>query len=446
MGGFGFSAFFGTGAGPLFVAAADFDRDGSLDLAVANSGANTVSILLANGLGGFAPATNFAAGTYPQSITIADFNGDAKLDLVTANYTSNDVSLLLGTGSGSFGAPASLLIPNTPPAGVSSPTSVTAGDFNGDGKLDLAVTAETSRTVVVLIGDGSGSFGPGTSFGVGLDPRAVVSRDFSGDGVADLAVANYNSSTVSILAGNGSGSFATAVNHATGTRPAALAIGDFDGDGKPDLASANYLDTSVSILLNSGACFANCGTFGSATNFGGSGGGTSVAAGDFDRNGILDLAVANGTSNSVSVLLGSGGGSFGAASSHPVGTSPVWIATADFNRDGKLDIATANQTSDSVSVLLGVGVGGFGAAISFAAGTSPSGPQSLAVGDFNKDGGMDLAVTCATSKEVAILLNTTTPGAGTPSFLSSTITSVGNGAGLGPRDHGSPGLAPIHQG
>jgi len=415
--------------GPHYVVAGDFDRDGKLDLAVANGGSNDISILLGNGSGGFGPATNVAAGTYPESIAIGDFDGDGTRDLAVANFDSHDVSILLGNGSGGFGAAVSVSIPATPPALVASPTSVTTADLNGDGKLDLAVTDWTSGRVAILLGNGAGSFGAATTFAVGTAPNAVVAGDFNGDGKPDLAVANYNSGTVSILAGNGSGSFALAFNEVTSS-PIALAVADFNGDGKPDLASAEYGAGLVSILLNRSACFANCGAYGNATSFGGFFGGSSVAAGDFNRDGKLDVAVANGNGNNVTVLLGSGDGSFGLPSNPSAGALPMWVAIADFNSDGKLDLAVASHDSDSVSILMGDGNGGFGTAASFPAGTSPSGPQSLAVGDFNRDGKPDIAVTCGTSKELSILINTATPGFG-PSFASAGNLPVGSG--LGPR-------------
>src|SRR5512139_340998 len=124
---------FHVGIGPLSVAAGDLNGDGTLDLAVANGGSNTVSVLLGTGTGSFAATTNFAVGTNPQSVAVGDFNGDRKLDLAVANASSDTVSILLGTGIGSFGAATDFK------SGGTSPASVAVGDFNGDGTLDLAV-------------------------------------------------------------------------------------------------------------------------------------------------------------------------------------------------------------------------------------------------------------------------------------------------------------------
>jgi uncharacterized protein (TIGR03437 family) len=172
---------------------------------------------------------------------VGDFNGDGKLDLAVANFYGNTVSILLGTGTGSFGAKTDFRTGSTP-------TSVAVGDFNGDGNLDLAVTngdptgffgdAE-SKDVSILLGTGTGSFGAKTDFGTGFSPISVAVGDFNGDGELDLAVANFDSNTVSILLGTGTGSFEARTDFGTGSGPASVAVGDFNGDGKLDLAVAN---------------------------------------------------------------------------------------------------------------------------------------------------------------------------------------------------------------
>lgn len=141
--------------------------------------------------------------------------------------------------------------------------------------------------------------------------------------------------------------------------------------------------------------------FSSATNFAVGTYAFFVAVGDFNRDGNLDLAVANLNSNDVSVLLGTGTGGFGAGTNFAVGDDPYIVAVGDFDRDGKLDLAVANNISANASVLLGTGTGGFGAASNFAAGANP---QSVAVGDFDRDGDLDLAVANNGSANVSVLL------------------------------------------
>ncbi|WP_460952481.1 beta strand repeat-containing protein, partial [Spirosoma daeguense] len=179
-------------------------------------------------------------------------------------------------------------------------------------------------------------------------------------------------------------SFQPAINYNADTTPSSVAVGDFNGDGKLDLVSANRGSNNVSVLLNNGA-----GGFGAAINFPVGSAPSSVAVGDFNGDGRLDLAISNGGSGNVSVLLGNGAGSFGAAINFPVGSYPVSVVVGDINNDGKLDLVTANFTSSTVSVLLGDGLGAFGAAINFPAGDSPA---YAAMGDLNGDGNQDLAI------------------------------------------------------
>jgi hypothetical protein len=361
---------------------------------VANLGTDNVSILLNTTAfpvsGAFGSATNFAAGNGALGVAAGDFNGDGKQDLAVANLETDNVSILLGNGNGTFGTATNFAVGDIP-------ESVAVGDFNRDGKQDLAVANLSSDNVSILLGNGNGTFGTATNFAAGNAPEVVVVADFNGDGRDDLAVANFASDNVSILLGNGNGTFGAATNFAAGDGPRSVAIGDFNGDGRQDLAVANITSDNVSILLGNGN-----GTFGAAINFTAGDGPGSLVVGDFNRDGKQDLAVTNFGSRNVSILLGNGNGTFGAVTNFVVGTNPQSVVVGDFNRDGKQDLAVANQGSNNVSILFGNGNGSFGAAINFAAGIGPFG---VAVGDFNRDGGQDLAVANQFSDDVSILLN-----------------------------------------
>src|SRR6202011_4136467 len=166
---------------------ADFNADEKADLAVADLNGGNVTVLLGNGSGGFTAANGspFAVGSFPQSLAVGDFNGDGKADLAIANNNSNNVTVLLGNGSGGFTTAS-----GRPFAAGSGPRSVAVGDFNGDCKLDLAVANSAGANVTVLLGNGSGGFtaASGSPFAAGSGPYSVAVRDFNADGKADLAI------------------------------------------------------------------------------------------------------------------------------------------------------------------------------------------------------------------------------------------------------------------
>ncbi len=270
-----------------------------------------------------------------------------------------------------------------------------AGDFTGDGDLDLAVANLVDGTVSVLLGNGDGTFGPAVTYAVGSDPCAIVAGDFTGDGSLDLAVANGGDATVSVLLGNGDGTFQNQVTYAVGlptywaaSDPSAIVAGDFTGDGHLDLAVANNsADGTVSVLMGNGD-----GTFQPQVMYAVGSGPDAIVAGDFTGNGRLDLAVADGGaaqpwgagSGGVSVLLGNGDGTFGPQVSYAVGSDPEYIAAGDFTGDGRLDLAVTDGAG--IQILLGNGDGTFQPPVTY----SESG--AIVAGDFTGDGETDLAV------------------------------------------------------
>jgi hypothetical protein len=287
------------------------------------------------------------------------------------------------------------------------PVSVAVGDYNSDGILDLAVANFAGPgSVSVLLGNGDGSFQPARTFATGSEPHSIVAGDFNGDGTVDLAVANFLSGTVSILSGKGDGTFQPATDIPTEPYPVALAAGDFNGDGGIDLAvvclqRVSPSTGSVSVLLGNGD-----GSFQDPQSYAVGFVPAAVAVGDFNGDHHLDLAIANQGANtyqpgSVSVLLGKGDGTFQDAQSYAAGAFPTALAVGDLNKDGNADIALTDARSGTVLILLGDGDGTFQRAANYAVG---AGPQSIAMGDFNSDGIPDLAVVNRYDGTLSILL------------------------------------------
>jgi len=340
--------------------------------------ANAVEFYLSRGGDGtFAAPVNVAAGQSPQSVAVADFNGDGRLDLAVANRNSDDVSILLGNAGGTFSPAVNFAVGITPIA-------VAVGDFNGDGRPDLAISIFDNRTIETFLGLGNGTFARAGNFEVGGNALSLAVSDFNGDGLPDLVTANAQDNTVSILMGAGNGAFDTAVDLVVGTFPQSVVVSDFNGDGRPDLAVANASSSSVSILLSN-----TNGTFAAKVDFAAGSDPRSVVVGDFNGDGRPDLAVANTNGNRISILLGNANGTFGNAVDFVASSGPRSVAVGDFNLDGRLDLAVANFASDNLAVFSGNGNGTFGSAVNFAVGDAP---VSVTVGDFNGDGTPDLAV------------------------------------------------------
>ena len=360
--------------------------------------------------------SDIAAGfDHPIAVAVGDFNADGLQDLAVANHDSNTVSVLLGVGNGDFQE-----APQSPIAVGTTPVWIAVGDFNGDGKPDLAVANVNSDTVSVLLGNGDGTFQAAQTFAVGDGPTSVAVADFNGDGIQDLATGNWFSGDVSVLLGIGNRTFEQPASLPSGVSVISPAVGDFDGDGKLDLAVANYSNNNISVFWGNGD-----GTFQQPPLIVPSGGAlpNCVVVGDLNGDGKLDLAVANsGNPNlippdpgNVAVLLGNGDRTFQAPQTYAVGHTPLTVAVGDFDGDRVPDLAVANfgdsdpKVGDpgNVAVLLGNGDGTFQAPQPFAVGTNP---QFVAVGDFNGDRVDDLAVANFGDKTVSVLLNATVKG------------------------------------
>ncbi len=346
---------------------------------------------LGAGAQGFAAYTSYAGSANTANVVTADFNGDGLLDIAVTAYPSM-VLLYLGNADGTFQSP----IDSSAAANSFTPSGLAAGDVNGDGKLDLVVVDGYDNTVQVLLGDGTGGFALAASGPVGNSPTAVLLGDFNGDGILDIATSNLSDDTVSVLLGEGNGQFGAQIVSPTGTEPLNISAADLNGDGNLDLVTPDLGDGAVAVLLGEGD-----GTFQSPVNYATGNGPCFVAIGDLNNDGNLDLAVTNEDDGTISVLLGGAQGAFQPQTVLATPFGDKQVAIADFNGDGIPDLIAASDNLGStassnsvrvgkVTVLAGNGGGSFQAQQTFPAGDAG---DSLAIGDFNGDGAPDAATT-----------------------------------------------------
>jgi hypothetical protein len=340
-----------VGRNPTSFAIADLNGDGHSDFAVANLGSDDLTVLLGNGAGGFTAAAGspVLAGDAPFAVAAADVNRDGKVDLAVANNASNNLTVLVGDGAGGFSAG-----PGSPVSMGGSPGDVAAADLNGDGNVDLAVPVwQGTWRVAVLLGDGAGHFAPASGSPVGIGGSSGTTKveiaDLNGDGNWDLVVAKSESRLLSILLGDGAGRFGTATSVAAGYGPSAVAIADLNKDRRPDLAVASlYSDrgrsqNKLTIMLGNGS-----GSFRRAAGspFAVPGMPFSIAVADLDADARLDIAVTNSYAgrDSVTVHMGDATGRFRPAVDSPFAVpSPTQIEVAELNGDGKPDFALAGS-------------------------------------------------------------------------------------------------------
>jgi len=335
-------------------AAADADESetaqvGNSGLLVTDLALNQVIAFLSKGDGTFQRFRTYTVGDGPIALGIGDFNGDGKTDWITADYLSNTLTVGLGNGDGTFSRLSSIFL-----IGGVNPSSLAVADFNRDGRLDVAVANFGSDNVTILLGREDGRFAEVFNIPIfGHGPSALAATDLDLDGVLDLAVTNFFSNDVSLLLGNGQGWFAEVRRLQVREGPVALTVADFNRDGRPDIAAASFAHDAISVLLSRPGSL----TF-ARTDLSVGQGPMALVMGEFVP-GTLNLATANFSGNSLSVI--EVGEERSARNVRSVRTlaNPTSLAVGDFNADGRVDIAVVGSPFAQLLTLLNAGDGTF---------------------------------------------------------------------------------------
>jgi hypothetical protein len=350
----------------------------------------------------FGVGASYGAGAGPWGIVSGDFNSDGFPDLAVANHgggygsLGNGVNVLLGKADGTFNNAVHY-------NGGLGPSYLVKGDFDRDGRLDLATSDTDSDGISVLRGNGDGTFQPAITFPVGHLPQEITTADFNRDGHLDFAFPFFGSS-LSVMMANGNGGFNPVVNYQVTAGCQSISTGDFNRDGKLDIVTSSVPGKVVNVLLGNGD-----GTFQSviSSNTGGNSQPRGIVVGDFNRDSKPDVAVAFLVPPSLNIMLGNGAGGF-ALPSYTSGSinTPADVKGGDFNGDGKTDLVTTGIfLGANADVFLGKGDGTMQNPVSF--GSSP-GAISASVADFNGDTRPDLAIVA--NGQVSVVMLNATPG------------------------------------
>jgi cysteine-rich repeat protein len=396
-----------AGDAPRGIGLHDMDSDGDLDIVTSNTTSDDVTVLLNDGAGVFAAPMNFEsrvgwAGEDPRALAIGDINADGVPDVVVANQDTGDMTAVAGLGEGILAPAQTTPVIGSFPQGIAladvtgegrldwvatqtnnntlgrgsqgvggqfflasyfiddGPIGISIGDLDGDDDLDVVTATFDDNEISRVLNTGVGAFSSVASFAASSGTRDVALADVTGDGNLDAVSVSNNSDHIRVFPGNGAGSFAASSTFTTqlstsGRRPWFVDIADLTGDGLLDVVTANADSNDVSLLTNAGGGIYMDPVIIPATFDVGDSDTLSVRVGDFDGDGVLDLATANRNRDSFSIIFGFGGGSFSGPQEFMTGAEPHQLAVGDFNGDGMQDVATANFADDTVSVHLSQG-------------------------------------------------------------------------------------------
>jgi predicted Zn-dependent protease with MMP-like domain len=410
----------GDGSSPQFVSIGDFNSDNILDIVVANNDSNSIGIFMGYGDGTFTEQIPFSLpnNSFPSWVAVADFNNDNILDIPVCNQGLDNVGIFFGYGNGSFN---DIITINTGEG--SQPYSIDTGDLNNDTWIDIAVACVTGD-IGIFFGYGNGTFSSQTIYSTGSPSpwNQIIIADLNSDTKLDVAVSNFGdgNGNIGVLYGYGDGHFAVLKIYSTGwnSNPISIAVGDFNNDNQLDLAVSQSNLDSINIMLRlRSEPFATPTMFSTGNNSRPQ----SVVTGDFNNDDQLDIAVANSATNNIGMFLGYGNGNFAPQQTYFIGNNsrPVSLAVGDFNNDHHLDIAVANSEACTIVILRGFGNGSVAVFTTYSTGAL-SIPSSIAVDDLNSDHHLDIVVTNYYSDELLVFL-----GFGNGTFFEAKSYSLG---------------------
>ncbi|CAF1604227.1 unnamed protein product, partial [Adineta ricciae] len=406
---------------PRSIALADFNQDGKLDIIVTNSGTDSIKILVNNDNYTFIDSITYSTGlkSVPHSLVVNDFNNDGLLDIVIGRYGANSIGIFFGKSNGTFNNMVTFSTMR------SRPFYLSTGDFNNDKRLDLVVVNHGTNSISIYLNQGNGTFANEISYSMGYDSLsyATVVGDFNHDKNLDLAVVNSGIDNIAILFGIGNGQFSSPTFYTTkyGSQPTSLALGDLNNDDILDLVVATSGVPSISIFYG----FKN-GTFAQQRlleletpaypQF--------VATGDLNKDNQTDIIILDSINGDIHVLLGYGNGSFSSITTYITNDndSPYSVAIGDLNQNNRSDLAVTSYTTNKVLILMDYSFAFTVDQNQYSLGRN-SRPSFVALGDFNSDHRLDMAVTKISTDSVGIVI-----GYGNGSFYPEITCSLPTGS------------------
>ncbi len=334
---------YAIGSLPEALITGDFNNDGHTDFISSDRSSDALYINLGTGDGGFAEAITQADTDYMSTLDSADVNNDGILDLVAVEPTNDRIAFYLGNGNGTFATATFYDMGN-------STYDSKFGDFNGDGNIDIATIDLVDNNIAVHLGGGDGTFSAYGTYSVGNNPLSMEVADFNGDGLDDIVAAINSDGTINVVLANGDGSLSTATSYAAGSSPGPVIVADTNNDGIVDIIAGARGTGHIGVFLGNGD-----GTFQSRNSYA-VGGFTefhNLAAGDFDGDGNVDIASANNTDSTISILLGNGDGTYQQETNFSTGGQLGWLVADDLNADGVVDLAVVSDANNSVEIYNG---------------------------------------------------------------------------------------------